>query len=112
MFSQAPHPSFSGFGKGGELEFGYAEVENYNTYKDILTGIEDFCDLYIYNFGKYDYLMKISGYDAYIPFRGLTRHYRPAKRAIGHVRFQQGVGIDCEKQKTKSLIELMAEQGI
>ena len=112
MFSQAPFPSFAGFGKNGELEFGYAEVENYSTINNILKGIEDFCDDYIENFKRWPSLLSISGYDAFIPFRGITRQYRVAKNAIGNVRFQQGVGIDRKKQTTKTLLQVMAENNI
>lgn len=110
MFSQAPHPSFNGFSPTGQFDFGYAEVENYQIIIDILEGIEDFCERYAEAFGKFPFLMNISGYDAYIPFRGLTRNYKTAINAIGKVRFQQGVGIDYTKQKTQELIEIIKQK--
>ena len=112
LFSQSPCPSFDGFGENGEFIFGYAEVENYEIISEIIQGIEDFCNKYIEWFGYNKFMLNISGYDAYLPFRKLTRQYRPVKNAVGQVRFQQVVGIDKSKQVTKTLLELMRENGI
>lgn len=92
LFSQAPHPSFKWFGNDGSLVFNYAEVENYEIINEILQGEYDFCQQYISSFKKYDYLLNISGYDAYIPFRGLIRNYSFAKVSVGMLKFQQSVG--------------------
>lgn len=109
MFSQAPFPSFSGFDKNGNLKFGYAEVENYEIIKEILKGIEDFCDDYKYYFGKYPFLFNIPGYDAYIPFRGITKAYNIAENAIGNMHFQQSVGLDYSKQKVENFSKIMRQ---
>lgn len=92
LFSQAPHPSFNGFGNDGSMKFNYAEVENYPIIQQILDGELDFCKRYISAFKNFDYLLNISGYDAFIPFRGLIRNYSFAKLAVGDLRFQQTVG--------------------
>lgn len=92
LFSQAPHPSFAGFDNDGRLKFNYAEVENYEIIEQILMGEIDFCKKYISKFKNYEYMFNISGYDAYIPFRGLTRNYSFAKCAVGDFKFQQTVG--------------------
>lgn len=112
IFSQAPYPSFDGFDEDGNFVFGYAEVENYPIIVQVQQGIEDFCDQYIEAFGKYKYMMNISGYDAYLPFRGFVRNYRLAKKALGEFRFQQVIGINKSTQMEKRLIEVMKENGL
>lgn len=112
MFSQAPCPSFDGFDEDGNFLFGYAEVENYSIIMQVLQGIEDFCNQYVEVFGKYKYMMNISGYDAYLPFRRFIRNYRLAKKTLGTVRFQQVIGVDMSKQKTKTLLEVMRENNL
>ena len=110
MFTQAPHPSFDGFDAWGNYMFGFAEVENYDLCREITNGIKDFCRIYIEWYGEYDFMFNISGYDAYIPFRGMKRNYDVPISAVGEYKFQQGVGIDLSKQTVKTLEELIEEK--
>ncbi|MCI7491676.1 MAG: hypothetical protein MSA91_02675 [Lachnobacterium sp.] len=110
LFTQAPHPSFDGFDACGNYMFGFAEVENYNLCREITNGIKDFCRIYIEWYGEYDFMFNISGYDVYIPFRGMKRNYNVPISAVGEYKFQQGVGIDLSKQTVKTLEELIEEK--
>lgn len=72
FFTQAPCPTFEGFVKNEDgninYQFGYPEVENYETIRQIQSGIFDFCKIYHQTFKRYPYMYNISGADALRPF--------------------------------------------
>lgn len=65
----APHNSFIGFDRNGNMEFASPEIENYKLYSQTEDGIMDFCAEYIKAFRKYPFMFNISGYDAFSPMR-------------------------------------------
>ena len=98
LFSQACHPSFKGFKMNVsgtvEMEFDMAEVENYDVFNEIIKGEIDFCDLYIEKFTKFPILFNISGYDAYMPFRTVTRKFDYEKKNLGDIKIAETVGLN------------------
>lgn len=72
FFTQAPCPTFEGFEKDGKgcikYKFGYPEVENYETIRQIQMGIYDYCKIYAHAFQEYPFMYNISGADALRPF--------------------------------------------
>lgn len=96
MFTQAPHPAISEFCTASKscykFQFGIAEVENYPTILSITNGIIDFCQLYSQAFKKYPYFLKISGYDAYLPFQMICRNLKFLQRYLGHLKNQRIIG--------------------
>lgn len=91
----APMPSFSGFKANGstyELQFDVPEISNYETIEKIHTGIQDFVNLYKDAFSQYEYMYRISGYDAYMPLKHIFKDYSFIKRFFGKYEFQDSVG--------------------
>ena len=60
LFTQACHPSFSGYSNNNEYVFDVPEVKNYAITRDIQKGIEDFCDLYLDLAKSNPYLLNIA----------------------------------------------------
>lgn len=87
----APHCSFMGFSKYGEMDFATPEVDNYRGFEEIESGILDFCRKYYNAFKKYTYLFNISGYDSFIPIRLLLNHQNAALNIIGKLTFNVGI---------------------
>lgn len=68
IFTQAPMPSFGGI-DGDKFKFDLPEVENYSRIREIDRGILEFAGEYISRFEKYPYMLRISGRDAFSPYR-------------------------------------------
>lgn len=95
LLAGAPMPSFAGFKANGntyELMFDVPEISNYETIEKIHTGILDFAHLYKNAFSKYEYMCRISGYDAYMPLKHIFKDYTFIKRFLGKYEFQDSVG--------------------
>ncbi len=107
LFTQAKHPSFFGVTGDGEYRFDIPEVENYTKIDEIHRGIYDFCEKYSKAFEKYPYLLDISGYDAYCPFRGVAEHPEFYRRAFGDFSFSRGVGGDKSIQRLETINEIL-----
>lgn len=98
LFSQACHPSFKGFGisENNEImmEFDIAEVENYSIIKEIEHGQLEFCKEYVDKFNVFPILLNISGYDAYMPFRAVSRKFDYEKYNLGDITIAETVGVN------------------
>lgn len=95
LFAGAPSPSFRGFEKKDDdydLIFDVPETANYELIRKIHSGIMDFVEEYKKYFEKYEYMYKISGYDAYMPIRHIFKNYSYIKRFFGKYEFQDCVG--------------------
>ncbi|MCM1342635.1 MAG: hypothetical protein NC305_04200 [Lachnospiraceae bacterium] len=115
IFTQATSPTLEEIqyiNKQINLQFGLPEVENYNTLKEIHTGIIDFALDYKRHFGTDRYLCNISGYDAYIPFRFLTQDLSIIKRVLGEYVISRNVGYDNKKNSMETLSDLLQKRGI
>jgi HAD superfamily hydrolase (TIGR01549 family) len=78
LLTSSDKPSFKGFypdeeTKGYRLEF-LEKEKNPEGILEIQKGIEDFVDDYRKSFGKYDYMFRISGRDAYAPMMVAASH--------------------------------------
>lgn len=73
MFTLDCSPTFTGFQVDGELGFAAPAVGNYEYIRDIQKGLMHFIQLYHEHFTDYPYLLNISGYDAYLPFKLVTK---------------------------------------
>ena len=102
MFTQAPHPTFSGF-RDGKFEFGIPEIENYDIIREIQDGIMDFCKEYSRIFGSFDYMNNISGHDAYVPFMFIAKEPRYFKNFFMDFTYSKATGGDNENQKTEDM---------
>lgn len=100
LFS-APHNSFISCKSNGEMEFTIAEIENYNAYYEIESGILSFAKQYQNWFRKYKYLYRISGYDAYIPIRILFNNKAALKKIIGEMTYNQSISPHKRSKLTK-----------
>jgi hypothetical protein len=105
IFTQACAPSFNGFDTDGNYRFDVAEVENYDTIKEVHRGILDFATLYLEKSEQYPYLRRISGYDAYCPFRFIIRDPKFIKETFADFTEARGVG----GSKTNYRIEKLSE---
>lgn len=77
LLTSSDKPSFKGFYlddiKGYRLEF-LEKEKNSEGVLEIQKGIEDFVDDYMKAFGKYEYMLNISGRDAYAPMMVAASH--------------------------------------
>lgn len=105
LLSQAPTPTFSGFSNDGKLLFDYAEVENYDKTKEIINGIMDFCKKYYDSFNKYDVFLNISGYDAFVPFRGFLRNEKKILNTVGDFK----ISVHVQESQKKSIKMIITE---
>lgn len=116
LFSQAKHPSFSGFQRteDGDIKFVFdvPEVENYKIIDEIHEGIMDFVKKYTSTFGKYDYLLNIPGYDAYKPFSVIIWAPIYLKRLFGGFRYCRTVASDYSNQRIETIAEIMKKAGM
>jgi hypothetical protein len=63
-------------------------------------------------FSNYDYLINISGYDAYQPFRMIIKDLRFIRNYFGDLRFSRGVMADTENQTFETLNDIMDQAGL
>lgn len=106
MFTQACMPTFAGYSDNG-MAFDTPEVENYESIRKIHEGILAFADKYIKTFGDKKYLLNISGYDAYLPFRMIKKNIKLIKEQFGDLCMSRGVLSDTEHQKIETLLDLI-----
>lgn len=106
LFTQADYPTFAGYClKDGELKckFDIPEVENYEMIREIHGGIKEFCKEYLLRFKEEEWMLNISGYDAYIPFRCLILNMQFLKKNFYDFQFARGIASDESKQKLESM---------
>lgn len=106
LFTQACYPSFSGIDKNGVYIFDIPEVENYNMIKDMHSGIYDFAKIYKEKTKSNIYLLNISGYDAYLPYRFIIRDMTFIKNVFGNFSYSRGVGVSTERYAQETLNEI------
>ena len=107
LFTQACHPSFSGYSNNNEYVFDVPEVKNYAITRDIQKGIEDFCDLYLDLAKSNPYLLNITGYDAYLPYRFIIRNTSLLKKIFKNVGFSRGVGTNVRGQEQETIEDII-----
>lgn len=87
LFTQSCSPSFGALKMKNdntiEFVFQSPDIENYKITKEIHRGILDFIQDYKIKLSEFPYLYKISGQDAYTPFRFLMSNKETIKNAIG-----------------------------
>lgn len=67
--------SFMGFSEQGRYEFAEPEIENYLLYREIASGVIDFCQEYAEDYSLIDpAFLNISGYDAYVSIRNILKN--------------------------------------
>lgn len=107
MFTQACHPSFSGFDNSGEMKFNLPEVENYRKIAAIHQGIIDFCKIYYETFQNDPFMFMIPGYDAYCPFRMAIRNRAFFKNNFADFAFPQVIGAKIYRETVNTVGELI-----
>jgi len=103
LFTQSITPSFSGWAGDGSFKFDVPEVENYEVFKQIHSGIMEFVKSYCKTFRHDAYMFNISGHDAYMPFRMIIRDLKFIKTHFSNLSFARGVCGDAKHQKLESL---------
>lgn len=106
MFTQACSPTFGGYGDEGTMKFGVPEVRNYAMTKKIQEGILDFTRLYYKYAEKYRYLLNVSGYDAYLPYRIVIRNLSLIKLLFGNASYSRNVGISAKSQQLEEISDI------
>ena len=115
FFTQATYPSFSGYKlKDGniELTFDIPEVENYQTINEIHAGIVDFCREYLRRFDSEKWMLNISGYDAYVPYRHAILNMQFIKNNFASFKFARGISSDLSEQRLESMADIWRKVGI
>lgn len=108
MFTQDTTPSFFGYDETG-MHFDTPEVENYETIRLIHKGILDFAKIYLKHFGDKLYLLNISGYDAYLPFRMIKKNLKFIKTVFNDFCMSRGVLSDAKRQHIETLLDLIIQ---
>lgn len=110
IFTQTSTPTFERFGcnSDGDLEmhFGFCEAENYGIIRKVHDGILEFANIYINTFKKYPFMLNISGYDAYMPFRLLTRNPLLVKNLFKDFVITKNLGVDTASFRMETLGEI------
>lgn len=112
LFAQAAQPTFEAFGWDGKnvnFQFGFASVENYETLRQIHQGILDFSRAYLTATAFDSYLLRISGYDAYLPFRFLASHPEYFRKFFGEFKFRNTIG-ECRSTRDLETLEDLMEK--
>ena len=110
MLTQSTQPSFSGFGqKKFVMKFSTPCVEGYHTINQIHQGIMDFVYEYMKHFGKYKYLLNISGYDAYCTYRIVLRNKRYFINNFGKFPCESNTG---KLKKITTLKQYLEDKGV
>ena len=107
LFTQAQHPSFQGIEQNGAYSFYVPEVENYDLIEDIHEGIYMFCDRYANVFGNYPFLLNITGYDAYLPFRMIIRDISLIKKWFADFSYSRNVGGNVNDQSIETISQIL-----
>ena len=112
FFTQACHPSFSGFSKNGEYLFDVPEVKNYEKTKDIQKGIFEFSQLYLKFSKNNKYLRNISGYDAYMPYRFVTKSLKLIKTLFSDATYSRSVSVNVNSQGQETISDICKKVNI
>lgn len=80
FFTQAPEPGFLGIDAYGNFQYSMPVPEAYERIKNIHQGILDFSRYYCYHLENLPYFQKISGHDAYMPFKHILKNYEYFER--------------------------------
>ena len=111
IFTQACSPTFIGY-MDNKVNYDTPECENFETIRTIHKGILDFAKQYLSTFGDRQYLLNISGYDAYLPFRHITNNIPYIKDVFATLSMSRGVLSDTENQRIETLDELFNQVGL
>lgn len=112
LFTQDVTPSFSGMSCTGEFSYDIVEAENHDIIREIHTGIYDFCLEYARRFRHDGTMLKIAGYDAYLPFRMAIRAPSCFKRYFSRFVYARGISGDVSSQRIETLGDIMEKSGI
>lgn len=106
FFTQACHPTFSGFTEKGEYVFSAPETTNYNMTKDIQSGIVDFSKSYLKFAKNNPYLLNISGHDAYMPYKFVSKSIKLIKMLFDNATYSRNVGVSLKSQKQETISDI------
>ena len=114
LFTQSGSPTFVGFYRRNDnsigFRFGLAEVENYKVIKEVQEGIIDFCDIYSRTFANYPYMFNISGYDAYVPFRFISKDLDYFKKVFGELSYSVVTDPNAKKDNILTYKDILDDQ--
>lgn len=112
LFSQAQAPSVRAIEKNEcgtiAVKFGITESENYKMHDEIQTGIMDFVTDYLQRIGEFDFLLNISGRDAYIPFKYFMNDLQFAVANLSDFRFCREL-YSANKMENETIAQIMLE---
>lgn len=111
LLTQSMTPTFDGFSlQQGHVRFHYGipEVENKSVIREIQQGILDFARIYLYMFRHAPEMLHISGYDAYIPFRMLSKHATYFSKFFGSYAICLSIGSNPRTAHIETLREIFA----
>jgi len=112
MMTQSLSPTFKGF-YDNKAQFDIPEVENYEYHKEIHKGILDFARIYKKTFGKYEYMMNISGGDAYAPFAFLVKdNLELFKKVFKDFKFTRSVLVTSDKYELENVADILNQYNL
>ena len=113
LFTQGASPTCTGFDmthdRGLKIQFGKSEWENYAAIREIHRGIEDFVRGYRKHFKSCPYLFRISGYDAYVPFRFVAGTPSYFQKKFGGIKIT--CGLETKEVPMETLAEILKKRG-
>lgn len=101
LFSQSCSPSFIGYTKQG-LRFDMEDKENYQIINNIHLGVLSFVKEYLKNFDDDSFILNISPYDAYVPFRELISNPNIIDSILEKLIISRGIFYDVEEQSKET----------
>ena len=77
--------------------------------QEIHNGILDFSKIYKNFFKKDPYILNISGYDAYCPYRMIIKNLKWIKKFFDKIAFARGISGDGKIQKIETIGDLVKQ---
>ena len=112
ILTQSCTPTFLGFGEGGKFLYDIPEVENYAHNRELHRGALDFVSEYQRRFRDFDYMLDVSGHDAYMPFQYFSSNLSWIRKYFGDYRFGRDLFATQDKAEMETVEEVMRKAKI
>lgn len=103
MFSSSCN-SFCGIDKERKFIFASPEIENFDSYHEISRGVLAFCKDYYENYSNYPYMLRISGYDAWVCLRTILNNKERVNHLLGKLVYVSGIDLSDKRAEYKKII--------
>lgn len=112
LLTQSDTPTFIGFSENGDIIYDIPEIENYEYIREIHDGILSFIEEYTNRFKNFKYMINISGFDAYMPFRMFVSDLSWIRNYFGDYVFGRDLFSTGEKNRMETVKEVLAKANL